>query len=73
MKKTILITSGARRFGRAIAEALIKDNWSIALHYNSSKKEAEETAHSLNKMGGEVSLYRADSVSYTHLTQPTKA
>ncbi len=60
MKKTILITSGAKRFGRAIAEALIKDNWSIALHYNSSKKEAEETAHSLNKMGGEVSLYRAD-------------
>ena len=60
MKKTILITSGAKRFGRAIAEAILRENWAIALHYNSSKIEAEETAHFLSERGGEVSLYHAD-------------
>ena len=60
VKKTILITSGAKRFGRAIAEAILKDNWSIALHYNSSKIEAEETAHFLTEKGGEIYLYQAD-------------
>ena len=36
MKKTVLITAGAKRLGRYIAESLIEDNWSIALHYNLS-------------------------------------
>ena len=60
MKKTVLITAGAKRLGKIIAEAMIKENWSIALHYNSSKIEAEETAHDLEKKGGDISTYQAD-------------
>ena len=60
MKKTVLITAGAKRLGKIIAEAMIEENWSIALHYNSSKIEAEETAHELEKKGGDVSTYHAD-------------
>ena len=60
MKKTVLITAGAKRLGKLIAEAMIKKNWSIALHYNSSKIEAEETAHDLEKKGGDVTTYHAD-------------
>ena len=60
MKKTVLITAGAKRLGKIIAEAMIKENWSIALHYNSSKIEAEETAHDLEKKGGDISIYQAD-------------
>ncbi len=60
MKKTILITAGAKRLGKFISEAMLEENWSIALHYNTSKILAEETAHDLIKRGGEVSLYYAD-------------
>ena len=60
MKKTILITAGAKRIGRALAEAMIKKNWDIALHYNSSKLEAEETAHYLTQKGGDVSIFHSN-------------
>ncbi len=60
MKKTILITAGSKRLGRIIAESMIDDNWSIALHYNSSKVQAEETAHFLTKKGGDVSIHCAN-------------
>ena len=60
MNKTILITAGAKRLGKVFAEEMIKKNWSIALHYNKSKMEAEETAHNLVKNGGNVSIYHAN-------------
>ena len=60
MKKTVLITAGAKRLGRYIAEYMIEENWSIALHYNSSKIQAEETAHFLFNKGGDVSIYCAN-------------
>ena len=60
MNKTVLITAGAKRMGKSFAESMLKKNWSIALHYNKSKKEAEETAHYLFKKGGKVNLYQAN-------------
>ncbi len=60
MNKTVLITAGSKRLGKVFAEAMIKKNWSIALHYNNSKVEAEETAHNLVKNGGNVSIYQAN-------------
>ena len=60
MKKSVLITAGAKRLGKVIAESMIKKNWSVILHYNSSKIEAEETAHELEKKGGDVSTYQAN-------------
>ena len=60
MDKTVLITAGAKRMGKSFAEAMLKKKWSIALHYNKSKLEAEETAHYLFKKGGKVTLYKAN-------------
>ena len=58
--QTILVTASAKRLGRYIAIDLIKDGWDIALHYNNSKVEAEETAKDIIKHGGRVSLHQAD-------------
>ena len=58
--KTILVTASAKRLGKFIITDLVKAGWSIALHYNKSKKLAEETAEELIKIGGKVNLYQAD-------------
>ena len=58
--KTILVTASAKRLGKFIITDLVKTGWSIALHYNKSKKLAEETAEELIKIGGNVNLYQAD-------------
>lgn len=42
MKQTALITGAARRIGRSMAEFLANKGWNVIIHYNSSKKEAEQ-------------------------------
>ena len=58
--KTILVTASAKRLGKFIITDLVEAGWSIALHYNKSKKLAEETAEKLIKLGAKVNLYQAD-------------
>ena len=58
--KTILVTASAKRLGKFIITDLVESGWSIALHYNKSKKLAEETAEKLRNLGGKVNLYQAD-------------
>ncbi len=48
MNKTILITGAAKRIGRDIALAFSDLGWNIIIHYNSSKKEADELASQIN-------------------------
>ena len=38
--KTILVTASAKRLGKFIITDLVEAGWSIALHYNKSKKLA---------------------------------
>ena len=47
LPRTALITGSARRLGRAIAEALAEQGFAIALHCNTSHKEAEALAATL--------------------------
>ena len=42
--KTVLVTGAAKGIGRAIALQLLKKEANIALHYQTSEKEALETA-----------------------------
>jgi len=55
-----LVTGGAVRVGRAIAEALARAGYDLVLHYHSSPSAAEEVAETLRSEGGRVVPVRAD-------------
>jgi NAD(P)-dependent dehydrogenase (short-subunit alcohol dehydrogenase family) len=55
-----LVTGGARRIGRAIALALARDGWDIALHYHHSGAEAEATAFDIVALGRRAALLQCD-------------
>ena len=65
--KTILVTASAKRLGKFIATDLVKKGWTVAIHYNESKKFAEETADYLLKIGGKVSIHQANLCSKTDI------
>ncbi|MCJ8329631.1 MAG: SDR family oxidoreductase [Lentisphaeria bacterium] len=61
MSKTVLITGAAKRIGKAIALDMAKRGHRIALHYRSSKDEAEATAKECLAAGAEdAKIYCAD-------------
>ena len=49
MNKTIFITGAAKRIGKEIALTFKELGWNIIIHYNSSKKDADELADQINK------------------------
>ena len=49
MNKTIFITGAAKRIGKALALTFNDLGWNIIIHYNSSKKDADELADKINK------------------------
>jgi pteridine reductase len=55
-----LVTGGARRVGRALVLALAREGARVAVHYNSSAREAEETAEHVRTLGGDAVLVRGD-------------
>ncbi|HJN24771.1 MAG TPA: SDR family oxidoreductase [Rhodospirillales bacterium] len=59
-KNTVLITGSAKRIGRAIAVGMALDGWRIALHYGTSRDEAEELARLIIDNGGEAVAVQAD-------------
>lgn len=55
-----LITGAARRIGRAIATDLARQGYDIAVHYHSSREEAEALAQSFGAAGGRAVALGAD-------------
>ncbi|MCR9144479.1 MAG: SDR family oxidoreductase [bacterium] len=55
-----LVTGGAIRLGKAIAEGLAQDGYDIALHYNSSDGAARETADRLRALGADCEIFACD-------------
>ena len=49
MNKTIFITGAAKRIGKEIALTFKGLSWNIIIHYNSSKKDADDLADQINK------------------------
>jgi len=59
-KKSVLVTGAAKRLGRAIALHLAESGWSVAVHYNNSQAEAEETVAALHEKGVHAAAINAD-------------
>lgn len=54
--RRVLITGAAKRIGRAIAVELFRSGFEVAIHYNTSRQEAEETSR---ECGG-APVFQAD-------------
>ncbi len=59
-EKTVLVTGGAKRIGRAIAEDLAENGFAVAIHANRSTKEAETLAGQIIGRGGKAAVVQAD-------------
>lgn len=59
-KGTVLITGGARRVGKAIALALARHGYNIALHYHQSQDEAESVYDAIKPYGVDCHLFACD-------------
>ncbi|MCU0704224.1 MAG: SDR family oxidoreductase [Fimbriiglobus sp.] len=60
-QRVALVTgSGKRRVGAAVADALARRGYAVAVHFRSSAAEAEATAEQLRAHGVEVATFQAD-------------
>jgi len=61
-ERFVLITGSGRRVGRSFALYLAEKGFNIALHYNTSEKEAESVALEIEKLGRKVILIKANLI-----------
>jgi hypothetical protein len=59
-RPVVLVTGSARRVGRAIALELAAQGFDLALHYRSSRDEAEATAADARTLGARAQGFAAD-------------
>jgi NAD(P)-dependent dehydrogenase (short-subunit alcohol dehydrogenase family) len=57
--KTILITGGAKRIGRATALYLAKQGYNLAIHYNQSHTEALSLQQEIKQLGKTCHIFQA--------------
>lgn len=60
MNKTVLVTGGAIRVGRALCLSLADAGWNVAIHYHRSQQEAEELSSLIMSKGRKAWLLQAD-------------
>ena len=58
--RTALVTGGGKRIGRAIVEDLAANGFAVAIHANSSTREAERLAAEIRGNGGRAEVLAAD-------------
>jgi 3-oxoacyl-[acyl-carrier protein] reductase len=58
--KSALVTGSSTGIGAAVALAFAEAGMKVAVHYNSSKAEAEKVAASVEKAGGKLALLTGD-------------
>lgn len=60
MSGTVLVTGSGRRIGRAVALGFARRGWSVAVHYGSSRDQAEETLRQIEAIGVPCVLLQGD-------------
>ncbi|NIO39571.1 MAG: SDR family NAD(P)-dependent oxidoreductase, partial [Burkholderiales bacterium] len=58
--KVVLITGSSTGIGAAVARAFGANGAKVAVHYNSSKSEAEEVADDVESAGGQAITLQGD-------------
>lgn len=58
--RVALVTGASRRIGRSIAEALADDGWTVAVHYRSSAREADDVVAGIERRGGRAAAFGCD-------------
>lgn len=58
--KTVFITGGARRLGRAMALAMARSGANVAFTYRSSASEATQTVKEIQSTGGQALAFECD-------------
>ncbi len=56
----IVLVTGAKRIGAAIAEELARRGADVAIHYNRSREDAERTAGAVRAVGRRAEVFQAD-------------
>lgn len=59
-RRVALVTGASRRIGRTIALALAEDGWTVAVHYRSSAREADEVVAWIENHGGRAAAFACD-------------
>src|ERR1044071_278078 len=58
--KNALVTGAAKRLGRAIALDLARHGWNVAIHHNTSEREARATCEDARSAGAKAVVVKAD-------------
>ena len=66
--KTVLITGGARRLGRAMALAFAKTGWNVGFTYLTSREDADRLAEEISGAGGRVLAVQCDVRDETNIS-----
>ena len=69
MKGAALVTGAAKRLGRATALALAEDGYDVAVHYGSSKADAEAVVAAIHAKGRRAAALSADLAEETETQQ----
>jgi NAD(P)-dependent dehydrogenase (short-subunit alcohol dehydrogenase family) len=59
-KKSVLITGAGKRIGRAIALDLASQGWGVAVHYFTSKDDADDVVTEITRQGGRAVAVQAN-------------
>jgi NAD(P)-dependent dehydrogenase (short-subunit alcohol dehydrogenase family) len=59
-KGVALVTGGAKRIGAAVAADLAKAGFSVAVHCNRSRREADEIVSRIESAGGRAQVFQAE-------------
>jgi NAD(P)-dependent dehydrogenase (short-subunit alcohol dehydrogenase family) len=68
-QQAALVTGAGRRIGRAIALALAKAGWDVAVHYLNSRDEAQDTANAVRALGRRAALLECDLADEAQVRQ----